>query len=330
MVNHIFVPEVDFSTLCLLPEHKEWLTEWLQAAEEDIEYEAVSSALCLKGLLAEILLYGSGKTDWPGILNAYLLDSTGNPLAYSEEYGKKLHKFSQWKQTPVHAVHTHWWIEKFYGTKDVEQHVYSALIKSFVQSSGWIYNPEVSPTGIRTRMKSELMMSLAMGLEILDSLDSHSSERKHAFEAVLSSVPMSGYLSAEYFRLRALQILDCVELAPSHLSEVFEPCEADEGYCDFSVESKVDDYMGTQKRVERDRAVHSAISSLHAQHVSRFCDGEIQTSVESRLRHFGRHLLANPLDIPAFRMRDIDIPFGTDLSPFEVMGASYITSIGKN
>ena len=80
-------------------------------------------------LLAEILLYGKDKTDWLGILNAYLLDNTGNPLAYSEEYGKKLYKFSQWKQIPVHAVHTHWWIGKFYGIKDEKQYVYSDLIK---------------------------------------------------------------------------------------------------------------------------------------------------------------------------------------------------------
>ena len=148
------------------------------------------------------------------------------------------------------------------------------------------------------------------------------------FEAILSSAPMSGYLSAEYFRLRSLQILNCVELAPSCLSEVFE-CEAGEGYCDFSVDSKVDDYMGTKKRTSRDKAEHSAISGLHAQHISRFCDEDIQISVRLKLKSFGQYLIANPLGIPAFKMRDIDIPFGTDLSPFEIIGASYIISIGK-
>ncbi len=328
MINHIFIPEVDFSTLRLLPEHREWITEWLREVEKDIENGVVSSALCLNGLMAEILLYGRGQTNWQEILNKYLLDSNGGPLTYSEEYGKKLYRFSQWKQTPVHAVHAHWWIEKFYGTKDEKLSTYSDLIKGFVQPNGWIYNPKVSPTGIRTRMKSELMMSLAMGLEILDSLDSLS-EQKHVFEAVLSSAPMSGYLSAEYFRLRSLQILNRIGLAPSCLSEVFEPCKAGEGYCDFSVDSKVDDYMGTQKRTSRDKAVHSAISSLHAQHVSRFCGEYIQISVGLRLKNFGRYLFTNPFDIPAFKMRDIDIPFGTELSPLEIMGASYITSIGK-
>jgi len=174
-------------------------------------------------------------------------------------------------------------------------------------------------------MKMELMMSLAMGLEILN-YHGLAEDRKKVFEGLLSSVPVTDYLSAEYFRLKALDTLDMVSLAPSNLSEVIVTCQAGEGFCDFSITSKVDDYMGTAKRVSRDKPLHSAISSLHANYIATRCSSNVADVVNSRLRAFGRHLSSQPFDIPAFRMRDVDVPFGTDLSPFEVIGASYIVS----
>ncbi len=329
MINHILLPGIDFSELQLIPPHKEWLTEWLQDNESDVENGRVSSSLCLQSVLSEILLYGKCKTDWQGIIQAYLKTNSGKPLAYSNEFGKRLHKFNQWEQSPVHAIHSHWWIEKFNGAKQKDLKAYGDMIQELIQPSGWIYNPKVSPTNTRTRMRSELMMSIAMGLEILSFAGSLSDRRK-IFESVLSSMPMTGYLSAEYFRLRSLKFLDSIKLAPHSLADVMTTCEAGEGYCDFSVESKVDDYMGTAKRVTRDKAIQSPISSLHANYVAVFCGEKVQNSVQSRLHNFGQHLLSEPFDIPAFRMRDIDVPFGTDLSPCEIIGASHIVSIGKD
>lgn len=53
-------------------------------------------------------------------------------------------------------------------------------------------------------MKSELLMSLAMGTEILlpDKLSKHDKDR---FEAALATMPLTGYVSAEYFRIKALK-----------------------------------------------------------------------------------------------------------------------------
>lgn len=325
MIQHILLPDIDIAALQLLPEHKEWLASWLREVHEELECGSISSAWCLQGLLAERILYGEVQTDWKGAISGYLRTDDGQPLAYSEAYGKKLYKFSQWKQAPVHAVHTHWWIGRFFGATAADCAEYARLIESFIQSSGWIYNARVSPTNVRTRMKSELLMSLAIGLEILSACGVME-ERKPLFESLLSSTPVTGYLSAEYFRLYALRILDSAHLAPSDFASVLTVCEAGDGYCDFSVESKVDDYMGTQKRSARDKAIHSALSSLHAAHIAQHCHEEIKEIVSARLRVFGDHLRAEPLDIPAFRMRDIDVPFGTDLSPLEIMAASHIIS----
>lgn len=326
MIDYIIIPDVDVSTLKLVPQHEDWLQDWLLDIETEISNDSVSSAWCLQGILAEIALFGCVQTDWEGIIRELLKDERGRPLAYSEEYGKKLHNFSrQWKQTPIHAIYTHWWIDRYNGSDANNINAYRALIKRFIQRSGWIYNPDVSPTNPRTRMKSELMLSLSMGIEIL-SVQGLTQPQKSRFESILSSTNLTGYLSAECFRMRTLQMLSATNLAPYGLEEIIDPCEAEEGYCDFSVESKVDDYMGTAKRTSRDKPIHSAISALHARQIAKYCDLETQQAVQSRLSNFAGYLSAYPLDIPAFRMRDIDVPFGTDLSPFELFAASHIIS----
>lgn len=328
MIKYIMLPDIDFSELRLLPHYRQWLVDWLKNIEGEVEDGVISTSLCVQGVLTEMLIYRKCQTDWNGILQVYLKNDLGKPLAYSQEYGKKLYRFNQWEQSPIHAVHAHWWIEKLTGASKKDLDIYSHFTEELVQPSGWIYNPEVSKTNPRTRMKSELMMSLAMGIEILNYHDSVV-DKKELFEALLSSVPMTGYLSAEYFRLKALDYLGMIHLAPSNVSDVITICEAGEGFCDFSIASKVDDYMGTAKRVSRDKALHSAISSLHANYIAARCSSDTVDMVNSKLRGFCTHLISRPFDIQAFRMRDIDVPFGTDVSAFEVMGASHIVSNWK-
>ncbi len=324
MINYILFSEIDFLKLKLSREYAEWLKARLDENCEQIELGSVSASICIQGVLSELLLFGKCKTDWLGIIKHYLEDEKQMPLAYSSEYGKKLYKFNHWKQTTIHAIHAHWWIKKQSGIGQKDLTCYEDLIEEFIQPNGWIYNPEVSNTGIATRMKSELTMSVAMGLEIIG--DKILNEKlKKSFEATLCSMPFTGYLGAEYFRLRALRILGSTELAPAQIRDVLETCRAGEGYCDFSIESKVDDYMGTAKRTSRDKATHSAISGLHAKYIADFLD-KAGASTILKLKEFGLHLKKNPFDMPAFKMRDIDIPFGEDVTPFEIMAASYLIS----
>ena len=166
-------------------------------------------------------------------------------------------------------------------------------------------------------------MSFVMGLEILATADALAAHTPR-FTATASNEPPTPYLSAEYFRLRALEQLDKAHLVPNTIPEVLHICEAGKGYCDFAVSSKVDDYMGSAKRIERDEAVHSPLTALHATHLACVCDTATQEAVKARLGCFRQHLQDYPLDIPAFRIRDITFPFGTDISPLEVLAAAAI------
>lgn len=320
MITHIFLPTLDLEGLPLLDEHAAWLTNWLKEIESNVEGGSVAASLCLQGAIGETILYGETQTDWVGVMDEFLVREN-RPLAYSEEFGKRLYKFAFWEQTEVHAVHARRSVEQLCGT--AQGFDYAALIEELIQPSGWIYNPSVSPTGIRTRMKSEYLMSLAMGIEILAAHD-RLADKKLIFEGVISAENLTNYLSAEYFRLRSLEILDSANLLPANLESVLQSCEIGEGYCDFDVKGKVDDYMGTAKRIGRDVTVHSALSALHALAISSACDEESKNRVKERVRQFANHIRNNPLDIPPFKMREIDVPFGTGLSPLEVIAASGI------
>lgn len=322
MSNHIFLPTLDIYQVTLLPEHRVWLEDWLQSIEPEIERGDVAASMCLQGVLGELLLHNRVLTDWAGIMEEYLTRDD-KPLAYSEQYGKRLYAFNFWIQNEVHAIHARWWIEQACNKKSNLD--FEALIEDLIQPSGWIYNPLISPTGIRTRMKSEYLMSFAMGLEILKAYNSLE-DRRTSVEGLLSSEPLTGYLSAEYFRLFALRLLGVSELAPTALSSVLIDCEVGQGYCDFDVKAKIDDYMGTVKRTGRDIPVHSALSALHALSLAPSCSQEVQQRVGARMQQFSDHLKSEPLDIQPFRMREIDIPFGTGLSPLEIIAASGIVA----
>lgn len=322
MPNHILLPSALLEQVTLLPEHEAWLDSWLHALEANIERGDIAASLCLQGAISELALYGRTKTDWAGVMDEYLIFDA-QPIAYSETFSKRLYKFVPWIQTEVHAIHARWWIEKV--SERAPSLDYKALIESLIQPSGWIYNPSVSLTGLRTRMKSEYLMSFAMGLEILAAFNALENGRG-VFEAVLSSEPVTGYLGAEHFRLTALEFLSAPNLAPVNLDGILMACEVGQGYCDFDVASKIDDYMGTAKRVGRDIPVHSGLSSLHALTLASVCDKEVAQHVHERVRNFGEHLKKNPLDIQPFKMRDLDVPFGTGLSPLEIVAASTIAS----
>ena len=321
MHEHLLLPGIDICSLSLPSAYKDWLEGWLRQIEEDLEQGDVSSSACLMGVMTELVLQGSVQTDWCKILDDYLTRN-GMPIAYSEAYGKRLHKFSQWRQTPVHCIHTRWWIERVCGEKPSS---FAGLIQRFVQPNGWIYNPQVSETRLQLRMESEYMMSMAMGLEILACEEQLQNRDK--FIATLASKSLTKHLSAEYFRIVALRTLGALNQAPCNLAELLSRCETETGYSDFSVESKVDDYMGSAKRVSRDKVVPSPLASLYAGVISERCEKAVQDGVREKLRSFGEHLKKNPEDIPPFQIRDIPVPFGPGLSPLEVIAASYLVSL---
>lgn len=325
MTEHILLPHVNLAALQLVQQHREWLSQWLSTAERDIENEDVSASLCLQGMLSEVALYGVPQTDWCGVMAAYLTDADGIPLAYSEQYGKRLYRFNFWLQSPVHAVHCRWFIERICLSVSRDAHKYADYITENIQPSGWIYNPDVSPTRQRHRMKSEYMMSMAMGCEILAATGRLSAHTQR-FQAVLSSSPLTDFLSAEYFRLKALSLLESLALAPAGVTGVLAACKTTQGFSEFAVASKVDEYMGTAKRTERDKPLSSPLVGLYANAIAEHCHNAVKTDVRNWLKAYGEHLQREPFDIQAFSIRDEDIAFGTDVSPLEILAASFLAT----
>jgi len=323
MVDHLFIPRTDILSIELHSEHRDWLERWLESIEGDIEDGNTASSICLQAALSELVLYGEVQHDWTEVLSTCLTGEEGIPLAYSAAFGKRLFKFeSQWRQTPVHAIHSHFWLRKL-SSNSFDATPFCELIEGLMQPNGWIYNPEVSPTQFRTRMKSEYMMSFAMGLEILDHCG-RLTGRVGVFTATLVAESLTPYLGSEYFRIRALESLGKTEQAPVGLGEMVVDRKAGKGYCDFLASEKVDDYMGTAKRTGRDIGVHSPLSSLQARYLARYSSVEVQSQIAGRLEGFIKHLAEHPLDIPSFQIRDLSIPFGKDISPLEVIAASVI------
>lgn len=315
-MNNIHFPiSLDLKATELLTEHREYLTSRYKEIEENIEKECVSISMCVEGLLIEYLIHGKPLFDWIGIKDELLRDE--NLLAYSKNYGNLLNNFSQYYQSPIYALYYHRLLEEeILGKSSINYH---DLILNYVQPTGWIYNPDVSPTNIRTRMKTELFMSMAMGSEILLSNDGITKELLSKFQSAIASINMTGFLGAEYYRLKSLKILDSTHFVPNGYGDMVTSSATEIGFCDFSLSNKVDDYMGTQKRTSRDQEVHSAIAAVHASELSNYVDKRTQEFVNSQVNKFTEHLMKNPLDLPAFRMRDIEIPFGIGVSTNEII-----------
>jgi hypothetical protein len=262
---------------------------------------------------------------------ADLLTHAGRPIAYSSRYCSKLYKFeAQYIQSTIHAIHTRWWIERLTNLRVLDNNVFADMILEKKQSDGLIYDVDVSETALRHRMKSELTMSAAMGIEILFESCRLTNIIRDELSASLCDprkIPRLGYMVSEQFRLAALRILGREEQFPIGIGKYIEACAdgLEYGWCDFSMASKVDAYMGTVKRTTRDKGIHSPLIACHVAVLLEKIDDLVNKDIVfNRLISYARYLANNPLDIPAFKMRDIQIPFGTDITPIEVICASYL------
>lgn len=316
MIDFPLLPHLTIEQTAIHPVYFNWIKEWLAENEELIEHRIVSSSRCIAGFISENILYGRPKTDWFGIMKEYL-EKDNKLLAYSEEFGKKLFKFNQWIQSPIHAIYARWWIEHNLNSCKKDR---AGIISNYIQPTGWIYNPKVSETQIRTRMKTELFMSLLMGCEILKSNNYCSIDQDNLIAAAIS-IPCTSYISAEYFRYRALDTLCATEQMVSGLDSVFTKCKVNSGFADFSLEDKFDDYMGSRKRTSRDQVIFSPITTLHAFSLgsSTGIDPNLINKWKDETRE---HLSNDPLNIPSFKMRDLVPNFGPRETIFEVLAAA--------
>jgi len=319
LIEFPFLPCVTIESKQLNELYKDWINNWLAEIHDGIEKHEISSSTCLAGVISEIWINGRLKTDWIGIMKEFLEDD-GLPLAYSEDYSKKLFHFNQqWKQSPIHAIFARWWIERI---AKVDERDWAETIKSYIQPNGWIYNPKVSVTNVRTRKRTELFMSMHMGCQILKPSEFNGISKDRLIAAI-NSIPSTKYVSAEYFRYQALRLLDAIDQMATNIAEILTKCQTEPGFSDFSIEDKTDDYMGSKKRVTRDKAVFSPMSTLFALYLAHNFNipKQLIANWRKKVQH---HLTIDPLDIPALQMRDLTPNFGDGTTIFEVLAASVL------
>jgi len=330
MIHHLILPGVRLAQGFLHPAFEQYLKSWREDAIQHAEVGDVAASVCHQATLIELVLFGKVRHAWHEIMDALLADN-GKPVAYSEAFGRRLHKFGrQYLQTTVHAIHTRWWIESIVAPATVDHAAFANLILAKKQTDGLIYDADVSETILRHRMKAELTMSMAMAAEILEAAGLLTGNRPLELATNLvdpRKCPPCGYMSSEYFRLHALRTLGHENLFPAGIAEHIDACAEDlpVGWGDFAMKAKVDAYMGTVKRTQRDKPIHSPLTACHVVAlVGMVPDAGMQATVSARIAEYARHLDRQPLDIPAFQMRDVAIPFGAGRTPIEAICASHL------
>jgi hypothetical protein len=318
VIDHLVLPcAADVDAGSLLPDYRAYLTKYLADLEARIDAELLASSELVAGCVADLWL--NGKPSWAWVeIAAELLEHEHDALAYSRRFSEQLYGFGdQWRQADAHSIYARAWVEL--NTQGEFEPRWRDQMSALIQPSGWIFNPRVSPTTLRHRMRSEQFMQLAMGASLL--VGGMSDATRDAITAAAVSFPTTSYVSAEYFRFRTLQLVDRLEQMVVGTPDVLKQVKTIPGFSDFSLASKTDAYMGTAKRTQRDVVIFSPICTLYAL--------ELATALEIDLpdeawTDAAQYLRAKPLDIPAFRMRDLTAPFGDSVTAHEIIAAAIL------
>jgi hypothetical protein len=330
MATHLMLPGVPLESGFLHPAYEQYIKEWREAAIQRADAGDVSASVCHQATLIDLVLYGTTRHGWLEIMDEFLIEN-GKPIAYSRAYGERLYKYGrQYLQSTVHSIHTRWWIACLVDVAAVDHSIYANLILAKKSADGLFYDFDVSKTILRHRMKSELTMSMAMAAEILSAAGMLTDVLKIELATNIvepTKCPQLGYITSEQLRLRALKLLGHQNLFPVGVADHINACAEDLpfGWGDFAIKSKVDAYMGTAKRTARDKPIHSPLIACHVAELAQvLIDAGEKEAVLARLGEYARYMEANPLDIPAFQMRDVQIPFGADKTPIEAICASHL------
>lgn len=335
MTTYLFLPGIVLRPTLLTASYQGYIDGWYLSIQRDAENQNIAASGCLQGALIDLLLHGRLTFDWVGVAEAYLSGEDGLPLAYSSRYSERLYGFgNQAVQSTIHAIHTRWWLESVRDATTVDHEKYANLLLVRKLRDGLIYDHDVSETILRHRMKTEITASLAYAVEILLAAGRLTEDLCTEFVASLvdhRKCPPSGYMSTEYFRWRVLKMLNATQHFPAGVAEAIQACAVNlsVGYGDFSMADKRDAYMGTAKRVARDKPIHSPLTACHvAALLDAVAIAAEKAPIEQRLSAYRNHLRANPMDIPAFQMRDVPIPFGADKTPIEIICAAWLVGEG--
>jgi hypothetical protein len=309
-------------------QHENQLANWVTEQIEFFERGELASGALLVAYLGNRLLDNKNSFDWQGAIEEHLVQDE-KAMSYSAAFGRKLYRFDdQWQQFNINAAYNCWFIYKnegLDGKKFVDQ------ISSQRQPGGLYFDGITSPTIYRHRMKTEIAMSTAMAIDVLNQEDLlTASNRSETLAALLSptTMPILNYLSYEYFRSRAVDVLDPSMLDKSRIETLLLKCaeELPFGWADFVMSEKTNDYMGTATRVARDRNIDSPILATMAYWLASKSTTPIMSEAKRRLAEYAKQLASPHKDIPAFKMRDLQFDFGSSITGLELIAATNLTN----
>lgn len=297
-----------------------YLTQAIDIAFANAENENASASDIFSCALAEYSLKGKISSSWLEIFKSLLIDKeSGLPLEYNKKYSEKLWQFNHWNQTTIHSIYVYWFLLSI--SDQFKNEVKSAVKMSqqLIQPSGFVYNPAVSETNLRTRMRSELFMGVCQAIEI-QSNGTNQDDLKKIYSPALQSINDVKYISAEFFRQKSFQFLKLQNPYFPNYNELLKNCGLDYGFSDYDVNSKVDDYMGTAKRVNRDKSIFSPVITLMSETLT------LEKNKNPSLISAYKYLSEKPNSLPHFVVRDIEYSFGPSITVIETLATVEILS----
>lgn len=310
-----------------------YLQQWREVVLTDAMDGDVAMSECLQGILIDVTLDGRVSADWLGIVDECLLTDEGAPLAYSSLYAERACGFAaQALQSTIAAISARYVIECLTkGESQIDFANYARLLRPKLDPATYLFlDTDISPTTLRHRMKSEITLSCAQSVALLDKAQALTEAERHNIASAIADprkCPPTQYVSAEYYRYIALQVLGAPSLMPGSIGSALVACTEgiDVGFSDYPLSSKHDAYMGTAHRTGRDHAIHSPLTALQVRGLLPLVeDVEQATEITQRLQQYRHHIIEHPTDIPSFRMRDISAPFGVGITPLEAIGTAVL------
>lgn len=324
MIQHVMLPYLDLRKQVPVGEDiSQYLRSEITAIRNSIA-NSISSVSMFVNLEIASAVLAKPSHEHLAMLERQLVVG-GECRAYSEEYAKQLHRTeNQWLQIDVYTEYSHWLIS-ILNDKDNTNHK-SKLVMKYANTSGLFFNPENSPTELKYRMKSEYLCQTLMALEV-SPIDEELADK---LKDTMKNGKITPYISAEYFKFRICEKLNFeVDYhSKKNIQMLISRCKADVGLCDFDSQNKTDDFMGSQKRTVRDQTIFSPISTLQGVYL---CEKVgLHSLAEALVNEAYQYYQTNSIDLTAFKMRDIEIPFGPGASVTEVAALHTLVTLSEN
>ena len=189
----------------------------------------------------------------------------GGYLPVKSDYTERFPNLGRAQSSPmvpeVYSSYYGHFLEKVAGVDQGSPHEeLGAWLVSLQKPSGFIYNSAYSDTDERVRMETELSFQLFCALRLLEEFDPSKLNRiaPAARTRLLERWPSYKTIAGRYFALRGLRLvspsatdgLDREEVR-SFLANRKDSVEG--GYFDYRLEDKIDESMGSESAIERDK-----------------------------------------------------------------------------